>query len=579
MISVLIGHRGAGKSTFLQQIQAHSPQSVVTIDLDQEIERVTGQSVAELFARGESEFRQIENRVCTELIERHCSTPQSVWIALGAGFSGSIAKHVRRLWLRRSTDRLGRSFFNRPRLQSDIWPLAEYLARFAEREERYRGWADEELTLPEGYNGGLEDFLFGAKWNLQADLTLLPHDFRSWSQFVERRSHWGIRHWELRDDLLSSEQLALACSTLPSGSLLFSRRKAAGPLPTGLRTGLKVDWALELGEPPDQVYALSLHERSISLDETVARFERSARRAQVLKLAVEIHSFAELAWGHSWWQQDPQRRSFLPRSPDGRWCWYRSLFGRQMPLHFLRESAGSSLDQPLLWQLLLQAPMRGARFAAVLGSPVEHSRSPCEHAAFFAERGMPMVAIPVALEEFSQALPWLREIGLGFAAVTAPLKEAAFQAADQTSAQAQALHSANTLYLSNTGVYAHNTDVLALERLAQRLPKASSIWLWGGGGVKSSVRQAWPSLLEISARQGTTLSEPPELLIWAVGRSRQFQWPKVRPQRILDLNYSEDSPGLEFAVHEHLPYQSGLEMFKLQAQFQRDFWHSLESNG
>ena len=45
---------------------------------------------------------------------------------------------------------------------------------------------------------------------------------------------------------------------------------------------------------------------------------------------------------------------------------------------------------------------------------------------------------------------------------------------------------------------------------------------------------------------------------------------------MLDLNYSDDSPGLEWAVRENLPYQSGLKMFKLQAEFQRRFWSACE---
>ena len=37
----------------------------------------------------------------------------------------------------------------------------------------------------------------------------------------------------------------------------------------------------------------------------------------------------------------------------------------------------------------------------------------------------------------------------------------------------------------------------------------------------------------------------------------------------MDLNYTEDSPGSEWAIREDLPYRSGLEMFKLQADLQR----------
>ena len=114
--------------------------------------------------------------------------------------------------------------------------------------------------------------------------------------------------------------------------------------------------------------------------------------------------------------------------------------------------------------------------------------------------------------------------------------------------------------------------MLALEQLAPTLPAADRVWIWGRGALLDSLKFVWPQAEAISARQGTVNTEAPDLLIWATGRSNPFVWPKIRPKLVLDLNYGDDSPGLEFAVQNGLPYYSGLKMFELQAAAQRQFW-------
>jgi len=569
MTTVLIGHRGTGKTTFLRALEkfAHDQDwNWSFFDLDQEIERRQGALTAEIFAQGEEKFRQLEGETLNDLI-MHADRPQV--IALGAGFEGPMPEDAHVVWLRRATDAAGRSFLNRPRLETNVSPLAEYKERFFVRDRRFADWAHEELILPEGYEGGLEELLISGRAQIPCDLTVLPENFRDWPAFVKKREVWGLRRFELRDDLLSSEQIALAVHTLPAERILYSHRKSSASEKV---TRYPSDWALELGEPPHEAQIISLHERDEDFPGTLARISNHKGH---LKLAVEVKDFTELRAGHEWWKQNPEGRSFLPRSHDGRWRWYRSLFGPQMGVHFVREGEGSSLDQPPLWQVLLQPPFKD-KFAAVLGTPVEHSRSPLEHRGFC--KDIPFVSVTLPEEEFSVGLQFLRDLGLKFAAVTSPLKKQAWAQAHQLSKEARQTQAVNTLYFDRGTILAHNTDVLALQALRQELPSLQPVWLWGGGGVKSSLKKVWPELIEISARQGTTDNGAPGLVIWATGRSRPFQWPAstVRPELIIDLNYSDDSPGLEWAVRENLPYQSGLRMFKLQAEFQRVFWAACE---
>ncbi len=580
MTTLLIGHRGTGKTAFLQSLEkfaAAQKMKCAFFDLDLEIEKETGKSVVEWFAQSEAAFRVAERKTFALIMAR----PETdKMIALGAGFEGPLPNEAHVLWLRRETDGDGRVFAGRPRLNPELSPIDEYMNRYRVREHRFRAWSHEQLFLPEGYQGGLEDFVLKPQaLHVPYDFTLLPPHFRDWENFWEKRSTWGVRRMEIRDDLLSSNQAVRARENLPPKHLLNSLR-SNGKIPV---TG-QTDWALELGKPPQKVNIFSVHERQTSIAKTLAAFAADTAvmgvGGEILKLAVEIDNFDELKVGHDWWLQDPGGRAFLPRSKNGRWRWYRSLFGPSMPVHFYREDEGSAADQPLLWQIRLQ-PAFEKNFAAVLGSPVHHSRTPLEHLDFFKEKKMPVVAIDIPEAEFPEALKLLIELGLTHAAVTSPLKKAAFEACQDVTPEAEEMRAVNTLRISDGRLKGHNTDVLALKELSADLP--GEVWLWGGGGLRSSVRAAFPNVKEFSARTGlphpgTEDFNSPAVLIWAVGRTKGFQWPpeSVKVGRILDLNYGDDSPGLEWALLRNLPYQSGMKMFKLQAEFQRRFWQQAE---
>lgn len=570
MITLLVGHRGAGKTAYLQSLKEFARRQEMGgsfYDLDQEIEKQSGRTVSDLFSAGESAFRRQEKKAFANLV---ANAQGDMVIALGAGFEGPVPSAARVIWIRRETDAAGRTFLGRPRLNPDLSPLAEYRHRFQVREHRFRAWAHEQLILPEGYVGGLEHFVLKPDaLHVPYDFTLLPEHFRDWESFCDRRRTWGTRRFELRDDLLSKTQITCAKESLSATKLLWSVRSEKKIPASG-----KIDWPLELGPPPQKVHIVSRHERDGSWQNTLKSF--GAESADFYKLAVEVADFTELESGHQWWLQDPTKRAFLPRSPDGRWRWYRSLFGPRMPVHYYREDDGSAADQPLLWQTQLQPAFKDY-FAAVLGSPVRHSRTPLEQQSFFREKNMPVVAIDIREGEFSHALEFLIRLGLTHAAVTAPLKKAAFEVCHVLSPEAEELRAVNTLRLDGTKIEGHNTDVLALQEIARDFK--GEAWLWGGEGVRSSVRKAFPGVKEFSARTGlprpgTKDFNSPSVLIWASGRHREFILPpeSVKIKQILDLNYGDDSPGLEWAVTHNLPYQSGLKMFKLQAEFQRRFW-------
>jgi shikimate dehydrogenase len=97
---------------------------------------------------------------------------------------------------------------------------------------------------------------------------------------------------------------------------------------------------------------------------------------------------------------------------------------------------------------------------AVVGDPVEHSRSPALHRAFMTAAGIEGTydAISVAAGEGAGAIDALRAQGYHGLNVTTPLKEEAYARADVRDAAAQASGAANTLLLRESGIEAYNTD-------------------------------------------------------------------------------------------------------------------------
>jgi shikimate 5-dehydrogenase/shikimate kinase len=612
MITVLIGHRGSGKSQLARRISEYHSQNnlnCIVADLDQTIEKAEHISIQEIFkTQGEAAFRAFEQRhfkiLCEELRElSEAGIP--VFISVGAGFSASPEEYpLSYLWVRRPTDSQGRIFLDRPRLHPDHSPIQEFLERYQQRQPRYHQWAHEQLTISEGFdrpNPAEQDFFLNTLRAFEAIITLLPGDFgdlsrgfQRWKSFIRKRIDWGIR-FELRDDLLDERQIQLALRDIPHSQILYSFRNTlrTSDQRLNLGAGALFDWPAELG--PNAPLNLkpsifSLHERT-SLETVSAAGRRleqlKGQASSHLKLAVEVHDFHELIEGHHWAQEDPANRSFLPRSPDGRWSWYRLLVKNPRKLNFVREGDGSAADQPYLLEWV-RTPENPKTFAAILGNPVGHSRTPAEQYEFFAQKNMPVLPISITPTEWTHgALTVLQQLGLRAAAVTSPLKVLASESVQRKTPTAARFHSVNTILWSEKeiGWVGTNTDFDGLRALFAKLQGTETVAIWGAGGTLPLLRELLPHAIFFSARTGSARTgnsqTDPEVVVWGVGRSHYREqdaaaWPPLswRPQWVIDLNYSEDSPGREYALRTGAKYLSGMEMFLAQARGQREFWES-----
>ncbi|MBY0315306.1 MAG: hypothetical protein K2Q26_07290 [Bdellovibrionales bacterium] len=584
-LNFLIGHRGIGKTSLLHRIQRYLPRTRC-IDLDAEIIKTNG-SIKEIFKdKGEPYFRQLEIETLADILKSLEDEKNDVYIVLGAGFSGELPEESEKLWVQRDSDILGNIYSDRPSLNPDTNEMQTPLERWQARTALYEDWATEELILREGhydYSESEKDFFQETLRNVRGGFTLLPRqvDCSCYGRWIRERAQWGLDFVEIRDDLLSLEQIQKVLETFPRPSLLFSFRdknKIEASLPLALKCE-QVDWPLEISfDPPqellDRRLTLSLHSSSESFLhdlKLISGFD------QEIKWSPEIDQLNHLELAHEWQQKSPLQRSLLPRSPSGKWNWYRLLMKNRMPLSFWREGEGSTSDQPFLLQWH-ETAAHVSSFAAVLGSPVRHSESPSFHQSYFSKLGTFLIAIDVTEKDLREGgWEFLGKLGLKWAAVTSPLKTWASQFSPTEA-------SVNTLKLD--GVWrGMSTDRFGLQRLFLELDRADidpqKVVVWGGGGLLPVIKDLLPQATFYSHRAAAPLDqnpvENPEAVIWCVGRwnwEKAAHFPPIEwsPEMVIDVNYKLDSPGIAYAHKVDAQYISGYILFEAQAAQQQEFW-------
>ena len=586
---VFIGHRGVGKSSLLKRHQSFFSE-ITHFDLDHEIEKATQMGISEFFnLNGEKKFREIEKNVFIKLLEH-----KSYVIALGAGFDVSlIPADCEVIYVSRRTDSDGRIFLNRPRLNPELSPLDEYQRRYQQRQANFRKRANFIYHLPEGFQGhcaisqGIEKSIltltFRSDFKIQnAFITLIPKK-ESLLQF--------FNSIELRTDLFSDAHIKKIISENPQKYFLISYRKKAASFE---HTAGLIDWALELGEVPpvllnNQQLIVSNHDDTLEV--AVAKFKNYSNFQQ--KLCPVISSWRELIQGHHWQQENPRRRSFLPRTPKDQskslWRWYRELQFSKQKINFIQMFQDFD-DQPSLFEYLkavsfssqhrehesLTKASEESHFFAVLGYPVHHSWTPITQ---MEKTKKNVLAIPLQEDDFSLAVDFLNKLGLKAAAVTSPLKNLAGELAKKG-------QPCNTLVFYKDSVRGTSTDEEGFQKLLKAFERKSllnlkdqKIVIWGGGGVLDSLKSYLPKASFYSAQTAMPRAdqmpvESPDVIIWSAPRKSGIQMPPVpwRPSWVIDANYAENSLGLEYAQKAGCHYISGADMFYGQAEAQAGFW-------
>lgn len=133
--------------------------------------------------------------------------------------------------------------------------------------------------------------------------------------------------------------------------------------------------------------------------------------------------------------------------------------------------------------------------AAVIGSPIAHSRSPVLHRYWLRKYGIRGFYVPmdVAADDLADAFATLPKLGFVGVNVTIPHKERVLELADLVTDRAALMGAANTIIFRKDGkVHADNTDGYGfLENLRQGAPdwdpKAGPAAVIGAGGAARAV--------------------------------------------------------------------------------------------
>lgn len=664
-IYLIIGQRGAGKTTWIKEVEKYfltKKEKVLNFDIDEEIQKTAQQNINQIFKKGEKFFRAIENNVFKECLQKAQFFKGKVFISLGAGYAGNFPSFCKVIHLKRYSDQAGRIFFDRPRLLSYGSSFDEYHKLYSKRNLIYKQQRDFVFTRPDyfkSFEKWDDIFLNGGRLPFRNALLTLsekncPSSPEKLNFFLNQRLKWGLKYFELKDDEISPILLEKILLKIPPHQILLSFRRKNSVLFKNLLNQIKsvtVDWPLEWGRVPlkkheETSWIYSLHERGRKpLSRLLDQFPK--KQNTHLKLAVEIFSFEELWQGHLWQKEDPLCRSFHPRSREGRWKWYRLLFGPHQPFYFIREDYEEGvLDQPVMAESVnCSRGISKHGFACVLGHPIEHSATPYEQRSFFEKYKLPVVSVLMKEEEVNNTnIKILENFGMKFSAVTSPLKKKFYYVFSSNKNQnsqkdLKIIHTKNpdpvlnTLILTKKGWRGFNTDrdgALAFKKFIHQ-SGFCKIAVWGGGAVRDVLDSVFsthyfcegenpvfkptsgdshsygsdgcfkwnPKFYKNLTNQSSKLNNEndiafysaqtgkllkgseyhPELVIWAVGRSRMSvcieppqNW---KPVYVLDVNYTEDSPGCEYAVKAKAQYLSGWLWFKAQAQAQRILFEKL----
>ena len=130
------------------------------------------------------------------------------------------------------------------------------------------------------------------------------------------------------------------------------------------------------------------------------------------------------------------------------------------------------------------------KLAGVCGWPIHHSLSPVLHQFWLSKMKIRGGYIPFAVhpDEAVSAFRSLKKMSIEGVNVTAPLKQKAFEAADEHTAEAKKLGVANCLYKRDGQLIAHNTDLEGftaplLKKLNRQFLKTNPAIIFGAGGA------------------------------------------------------------------------------------------------
>lgn len=244
--------------------------------------------------------------------------------------------------------------------------------------------------------------------------------------------------------------------------------------------------------------------------------------------------------------------------------------------------------------------MREEKRFAVLGDPIDHSRSPAIHTAALDYLGLKgnYVAIRAGAPELRSAVEQLREGSFDGFNITMPLKESAAALAEILTVEGERSGSVNTLRARDLVIEGHSTDVVATTwalgdpRFESRAP---ALVLGAGGAAAAVLAGADDREIYLSARDVDRAAAVIERVgidagvipfgagvagALVINATPLGMGGEVLPEQVLgvasgiiDLAYGfTETAAVTRALTEGLPVMDGVEFLVLQAAVSFEWW-------
>ena len=179
----------------------------------------------------------------------------------------------------------------------------------------------------------------------------------------------------------------------------------------------------------------------------------------------------------------------------------------------------------------------------VIGSPIEHSKSPEIHTNFADQFDLELVFEKYLVSK-NECLEWVKsffESGGHGLSVTLPLKEVVLEIADDISSRAKQAAAANMLFLNNGKIYADCTDGLGLvtdlKTKEINIADKKILILGAGGAAKGIV----PSLLKENPEQVIVANRTPEKAIQLVAQIQELGGSQMKSSILMPSSLTLDN--------------------------------------
>lgn len=608
LVTVVIGHRGAGKKSLLKRLRWHlRDQEAEFYNLDGLIEEKIGSSIDVLFTEhGERYFRKLEKQFFLELIQK---VKHKTFIVVSSGFDLSvIPQECQVLWLQRKTDKDGRIHLGRAIVHRKIQSLQDFQMRAEERNFNYIKRSDWIYEVPEGQIeeslSAMEieyQLLFGNR-PIGGYLELNQIDVMSRSiteatlkkieKYLNRSVAFVLDYHFINGENIKSVESFIKLNLSEKWVLRIEKQESLDRISAidgnltewlSLFSEVHINFDLKIDmnfrtfiQNFQDKKNLVLYTHNFNIN-SVMKYEESAKDFSAHFLGyVDIEEFGDLDRPLEWQRKSALERSLVFKSKNRKWDWVTLLLKGKQKISFWGEGFWEKRLYPSLFEWLLTS--EGAQNLGVsLGENIYSIPSIVETADFFKNHKGSLFQASIQRSELKQAIQILNKYGVLLYDLQSPLTDAYWEHLQKDSSIC------DTLVLSKELVWSSVEKKVIpdfIERLKYLVDFQKEIIVWSHRERLSLLQSVFPNAIFFSARTGERRKGSPfeilnpKVIVWDALRSSEIQLPQKdwKPELVIDLGINENSLAREYADSLNCAYIGGHELLKKRYLLQCSFW-------